>query len=334
MYVVLDSNIWISEFGLNSPLGAATRFFLKQNKAQIILPEVVRLETEHNFKNSFNSWLSSIRDNYRQLLTAFGTLKEIVLPDDAAVGKKATEVFSNTGLEIIEVPFSLESAKESFIKTVDGVQPSDRTQQFKDGVLWSDCVALLKKDDVYLVTNDTDFYQDRKYEKGLAKNLSDEIIRAEHSLRLLPSLVALLKDIKAEVKINEQSLADAFFTKYNESINGILARNGFEVGERIGLRKTLYATENPEMLYIEFTINYNCMDVTGEARVDGLLTVRGDGVYKTESGIFEELRNFGEELSFNLEDGEEKQVRNYVLLAGSITIGHKQITHTVRYKID
>ena len=44
MLVVLDTNIWLSEFGLNSSLGAATRFFLRQKSARIGLPEVVRLD--------------------------------------------------------------------------------------------------------------------------------------------------------------------------------------------------------------------------------------------------------------------------------------------------
>lgn len=334
MFVVLDSNIWISELGLNSQLGAATKFFLKQKKARIALPEIVRLETEHNLRNHFKELISLIEDKHRQLLTAFGKLKEVILPQDIEVEKKVQEVFANSGVEIIDIPFSLKSARESFFKTVDKIQPSDKSEQFKDGVLWSDCVALLERDDVNLVSKDKHFYEDRKYDKGLARSLSDEIIKAEHAFKLLPSLVELLKDIRAEAYINEQSLADAFFAKYKENVNGILARNGFELGEKVGFQKTLYATENPGILYIEFTIKYGCIDVTGEARVDGILTVRGDGAYNTDSGIFEELRNFGEELSFRLEDGDEKQVRNYVLLAGSITIGHKEVIHTVRYKID
>ena len=50
MIILIDTNTWISELGLNSPRGAATRFFIKQNKARVALPEVVRLETEHHLE--------------------------------------------------------------------------------------------------------------------------------------------------------------------------------------------------------------------------------------------------------------------------------------------
>ena len=50
MYVIFDSNIWISELGLNSARGAAVRFFLKSNGATVVVPEVVKLETEKHLK--------------------------------------------------------------------------------------------------------------------------------------------------------------------------------------------------------------------------------------------------------------------------------------------
>ena len=108
---------------------------------------------------------------YRQLLSVFGTLREVVLPDDAAIESKVADVFSNLGVELLEIPFSIESARASFLKTVDKVPPSETTQEFKDGVLWADCVALLGSDDVYLISNDTHFYEGRKHPNGLAKNL-------------------------------------------------------------------------------------------------------------------------------------------------------------------
>jgi hypothetical protein len=50
MIIVLDSNIWLGELGLNSSLGAATRFFIRHNNARIALPEIVRFEVEETFE--------------------------------------------------------------------------------------------------------------------------------------------------------------------------------------------------------------------------------------------------------------------------------------------
>jgi hypothetical protein len=74
MIIVLDSNIWLGELGLNSSLGAATRFFIRHNNARIALPEVVRFEVEENFRTRLREFTKDIGKNYRQLLAAFGAL--------------------------------------------------------------------------------------------------------------------------------------------------------------------------------------------------------------------------------------------------------------------
>ena len=44
MHIIFDSNIRISELGLNFSKGAATRFFVKEKGAKVVVPEVVKLE--------------------------------------------------------------------------------------------------------------------------------------------------------------------------------------------------------------------------------------------------------------------------------------------------
>src|SRR5258706_16375315 len=100
MIVVLDSNIWLSELGLNSGSGSAVRFFLRQKHARLALPEVVRLEVERNFRHLIRKFVSDIQDGHRQLLAVFGRLKEVVLPDDAAIEAKIGEIFNGVGIDL------------------------------------------------------------------------------------------------------------------------------------------------------------------------------------------------------------------------------------------
>jgi hypothetical protein len=335
MIVVFDTNVWLSELGLNSPAGAATKFFVKEKNAKVVLPEVVRLETEHNLRDKLTEFISKIENNYRQLLTVFGKLKEVVLPDNEAVEEKVRHVFGDLGVDLIEIPFTFESARSSFIKTIAGVPPSDRNrQQFKDGVLWADCVQLLEKDDVYLVTSDKAFYEDHDYSKGPAENLKAEVSSAKHILRLLPSLTELLEEIRTGISVDTTMLAGTFLCKNRESIDSMLVRNSFELGEIQHVEKTLFATEQSEALYIEFTIEYDCKDISDGAREDTRLILRGDGKYHTNSGTFTDLRNFGEELTFKLKDGSEKKVQNLVIHGAGLVIGHREVTHSVRYKLE
>ena len=104
--------------------------------------------------------------------------------------------------------------------------PSDRTQEFKDGVLWADCLDLLKNDDLCLVTADKAFFQDRDYAKGLSTSLAGEIAGVAHSFSLLSSLDQLVRDLRIDVAIDEQVLVKAYLDKSFEAIDGLLKRNG------------------------------------------------------------------------------------------------------------
>ena len=46
MLVVFDTNIWIFDRALTSQVDSAVRFYLREGKARIGLPEVIQLETE------------------------------------------------------------------------------------------------------------------------------------------------------------------------------------------------------------------------------------------------------------------------------------------------
>jgi hypothetical protein len=333
MIIVFDTNVWMKELGLNSALGAATKLFIKSRNATVAIPEIVRLETEHNLRNELKNFISKIRNNHSKLLTVFGSLKEVVLPTDDDVDQKVAELLSSVDVEIIEIPFSLESARDSFFRTIDKVQPSDQKQEFKDGVLWADCVRLLEKDDVLFVTEDKAFYKGHNGNQGLADNLAKEAAKLDHTLKIFPSLSSLLPEVSAKVSIDVDALAAILIGQSQERINKMLSSNGFELGSRVREKVNLYATEKPTVLAFEFILEYECVDVTGEERSDAVLTLKGDGSYDTQSDTFNELRNFGETLNYKLQDGTEEKKQHHVIFAAGTMVGHKEIAHTVRYKL-
>ena len=93
-----------------------------------------------------------------------------MLPTEEEVETLISKVFSNLGVEIQEYPFTLESAKSSLIRAVRKLPPSDKNQQFKDGVLWEDCMAILKTESVFLVTEDKAFYRTENQSSALPMN--------------------------------------------------------------------------------------------------------------------------------------------------------------------
>jgi predicted nucleic acid-binding protein len=333
MIVVLDSNVWLSELGLKSGAAAAVRFFLNQSNAQVAVPEVVQLEVRHNLTNRLSTHTKEIRDNYRQLLTAFGKLREIVLPTEEEIHAKVEELFASLGVQQQQIPFSLESARSALLKAIQKAPPCDKSQEFKDAVIWSDCIALLATDEVVLVTNDKAFYRDRAYEKGLAANLQNETKDMPHQLRILPSLSDLLEVIQAPVPLEEDQLQEAIFEAFGESINGTLARTGFSLGARQNVTHKLFATENPSELFLEFSIAISCVDLREESRINALLSLNGDGLYSPTNRTFAALRNFGEHLAWVNANGDPQETRNVRMYASGLVIGHREVAHEVRHAL-
>jgi len=194
-------------------------------------------------------------------------------------------------------------------------------------------VSLLDDDDVYFVTNDKAFFKNRKYTDGLASNLLDDLVNKEHELRIFSSVSELINDIATPVELDLTKLEDCFYAKYKKSINGILDRNGMKLASDHSTNVTSYITENPNKLYIEFEIEYSCEDAHDGDKIDGRLLLKGDGFANTQEETYSDLRNFGEKLTFKSK-GEELTQQNHVIHAGGMVIGHKEVSHSVRYELD
>lgn len=333
MIVVFDSNIWLSELGLRSGAAAAVRFFLNHSGAQVAVPEVIQLEVQHNLTNRLRTHTKEIRENYRQLITAFGKLREIVLPTEEEIQAKVEELFASLGVPQQQIPFCLESARSALIKTIQKEPPCDKTQEYKDAVIWANSVALLAIDEVVLITNDKAFYRDRTYDKGLAPNLLKEIKHLPNSLRILSSLSELLSVIQRPVLLDENELQAAFLRSFNDSVNGNLARTGFSLGTRQNVTYKLFATENPTELFLEFALFISCDDMRGEGRTSASLHIKGDGLYSPTSREFSSLRNFEEYLTYINPDGTRGETRNVFAYASGIMLGHREVTHEIRHAL-
>ncbi len=333
MIIVFDTNIWISDLALASNIGSAVRFYLREQKGRIGLPEVVKLETEFHLRTTLADSIDSIRKSHRQILALFGRLKEVVLPTPEEVEKLIAKVFSNLGVEILEYPFTLESARASLIRTVQKLPPSDKNQQFKDGVLWEDCLVILKREPVYLVTEDKAFYKNRDHKLGLADELAKDVSGAPHEFRVFPSLRDLLSEIGTGVTIDPVSLIDAYMTIHGDSMRDMANKHSFTIDGESKATLDVFVTEKPSHLYLTFTIELPCADATTDGRTGARILARGEGTYDAEAKRFVELANRGEQLLFQLPDGTEKILENIVVMVGSAVIGHRTVEPSVRHKL-
>jgi len=332
MLVVIDSNIWLSSLALRSNLSAAVLFYVSQRGWTVVVPEVVHLEVEANLRAQLAGAVDSVQTSHRKLLAVFGKLKEVVLPTQSEIEHVVSKVFAIDQVGLRHVPFTLASARDSFLRAVDKRPPSHRSQQFKDGVIWADCLALLDEDNVILVTSDKAFFEGDDLKRGLSKELQSETASKPHTLRLLCELTELLDEVRVPVGIEPSMLLAAFRTTEGMTFASLLGRNGFSEGELLKCSSKLYATSDASKLHLEFQLELEARDVTGQGRIGGVLIVTGNGLYAPRQSVFEAFQSGGEELRYTLETGEEVK-RSIVIGAGNMVLGHADVIHSVRHQL-
>ena len=326
--IVLDSNIWLSEHMLRHSAGAAVRFYLGRHDARIALPEVVRLEVILHLSKQMKELAAATRQGHRDLLTLTGQLRELVLPDDAELDAIAARAFDDIRVPVYDVPFSVDSARASFEKCVLAEAPSGpKNQQFKDGVVWADCLRLARETPVLLITQDKGFYEGRDYIKGLASTLRLEAAASPHAISISHELSAVLERIRDAVPMDYAALEAAMLTTEKRAQLGrMLAAVGYTLGDRVSGAHQLFATDNPEEALIEFSLTFAGVHPDGRP---GTLTMRGEGRYISRSGQVVNPQPRGDEFAYTDDDGEKKR-SNHVFLVGSAHLGHRLIQHEVR----
>lgn len=333
MLVVLDTNIWQKELALNSALGAALRFFMKAKSARLAVPEVVRREVEHNLRQLIDHAIDSVEKGNRQLLALFGSLKEIVLPTPEQADELIKQVFAKVGVEILEMPFGLESARSAFEKTIRKQPPCHNAQQFKDAVIWADAVALLATDDVILATQDKAFFAGGDPKNGLAKNLLKEAAGHAHRLQVVSSLNELLEHVAEGAKIDRPRLATSVLARVCDAVDRLLTEVGGVVAGPPVPEFELYATEDPKRLYFTYSLRIPCDASEGSERSEIEAIATGNGLIRVPEEDIVETHPSREQIVFKESDGEFAQ-RSNVYASGSMVLGHRTVEHRVRHRLD
>jgi hypothetical protein len=338
MIVVPDTNIWLKELALNSGLGSAVRFFLKQRGASIGLPQVVEMEVKTNARRMIEEAIERANRSARELGSWFGQLHEMVLPRESQVDEMLDSLFSRMGAAIVPVPFTFESATASFLKTIRKEAPSVHDQQFKDGVLWADCLTLLRSADVCLITPDKAFYADREYKKGLAKTLLAEAAAVSEAsgktMRVFSGLEELLPLVKARVEIDRGWLLESLLARAHQTARANAIERGFDFdGHPVLSTLRLSATEKDDVLFFAYDVQVPCKDITAGGRVDAAMVLAGDGTLRVVPQDLIEVNVTGQRLTFTNPNRLRGEF-SWVFGRAEAYLGHKVITHSARYLLD
>lgn len=289
-FIVLDSNIWIREVGLQSKNGAAVRHFLSRVDATVVIPEVVELEVKRTLTEKVLDQRRAIETNYRRLLPIMGTLPALDLPSEEEVREAVAERILDLDVPTRRMDLDIEAARSSMLKAIDHLPPSRSKEQFRDGVIWANCLELLREGNVYLVTDDSDFYEGRNHAKGLARELVAEVSAGDCTgeMKLVRDLTTLLEDIRVPFDLPYSEVFKIVREGQRESIDELLTAHGFDLAGDVKGEVAYFATENAEEIYFRFSFSHPCEDATGAGRRAGQLKLEGFGF--VESGT-REARN-------------------------------------------
>jgi len=192
VFVVFDSNVWVSQVGLKSDRAVKVLEFFRSRNAILAVPEIVRHEMEIKLREILLSKRQTIEGAIGYIAKVHADVENIALPTRDDIKERVGNLVNGTGLQIREMPMTMEAAKSSLDKILRKQKPSDKREQFTDGVIWANCVELLKESDVWLVSEDPDFHKNRNDpNQGLASNLECEAAKCPNKLRFFADLERL-----------------------------------------------------------------------------------------------------------------------------------------------
>lgn len=199
MFVMFDSNVWISQVGLKSDRAVKVLEFIRRKNAILAVPEIVKCEMEMKLREKLLLKKERTKEAIGYIANVLAEVENIALPTSDDIKDRVGSLVNDTGVQIKEMPLTMEAAKSSLDKILYKQQPSGRKkEQFTDGVIWANCLELLKESDVWFVSEDTDFYKNHKCNEGLASNLKCEAAKCPNKLRLFPDLEKLLQFAKEQ----------------------------------------------------------------------------------------------------------------------------------------
>ena len=237
----------------------------------MVIPEIVRLEIEERLTGLLLELRKQAEDSHRQLLKVFHKLQPLALPSEDDIRGVVSRIVANFDVPIREVEFNRDVARSSMIKLIRRIPPSRTKEEFRDGVIWAHCLELLDEGEVYLVTRDKDFYDQRSYQNGLASELVSEMEKCSRVNRviLMKDLNDLLSEIRVPLELPMAQLFESIRDRESEAVAKILVPHGFETVGSVRGEVHCFATENADQVYFDFRLSQPCRDSTGSGRASG-----------------------------------------------------------------
>lgn len=336
--ILADTNIWRNTLMLRSALGSAMLYTVNNLGAKIIIPEVIEDEIRKHIFKLVSEANEKIRKSFREIGAILESHRPYELPTDEDINKAIENRFGEISKFLQKTPFTLDHAKKALYRVNERIPPSSsKLQQFKDAAIWETILELGREYQVYLVTNDGDFYQDKE-RKNLNSILEKECINLEIDIHVYSDLSSCLTVLKNKAENpNYKLIVESIFKNKYEEIEAHASNNGLKITDIKNREVIALITENHDQLAIEFKIIFNCLDINAlpdDPKKEPYMKVEGECFYILSRNETVDTRMHRIEAHWRDIIGEEQQ-RCYLYLYINTPFIEKKpaVPHIVRQEI-
>lgn len=337
--VLLDTNTWRRNLLLRTAMGSAFLYTLNTAKHKLGLPEVIEEEIYKHTELAASDAKDKIERNFRDIQAIVGFHSPYELPDEEKIRGSITERFSELERLLVRVPFTLDHAKSALTRVNQNIPPSStKRQQFKDCAIWEAALELGQEYDIYLVSNDGDFYQDNK-KKELNSILGQEAIDLCVSVAVFTGIDSCLESLEENrPEIESSQLAASILDAIKEELSRIVSKNNLRLADLTSQQISAFITENHNRLAVEYVIVVDAVNTDTNELNEGepaSVTVEGNCTFNVESQSVEnnQFNTVGE--SWVGTDGMGKVTKGLYLHAGTAYLGRgPDVPYSTRVEIN
>jgi hypothetical protein len=335
--VVLDTNIWIGNPSLNTPIGVALIFALRKVNRSIGLPEVIEREfKKHTIRLALEA-IDAVSKGYNMIGTIMGSRDDFRVPTEAEVEERIESLLKGHQSILTRIPFTLEHAHGALDRVLSDLPPNGpKNQQFKDSAIWEAILELSRSMDVDLVTADKQFFENRDLTKGLAQNLRRESEVQLHKIRIFQSLQSYLASLREEVPVfNSQPALSKILEIVMPALIAHAASKQFELGEKVQESVEAFITERSSHLALSYKMIFKAYDgteVIGQESNSDVLAVSGSAFYNHITGELADLKP--DVILYKRATGEIVGPNSVQYLSGMGFIGRRSVPTHIRVPIN
>lgn len=337
MLVLLDANVWIRERLLRSAIGASLLYALNRSNGRIGLLAVTRQEVEIGTIDAVLKAAKSIESAFVTVQAIVGRRPDYALPDAERVRNAVEARFKEIRALIEDIPVTMADYEGAMGRVINGLPPNERKEQFRDSLLLHVAVERAQTQAVHLVTADGDFYEGGRMDRGITRELLNEISSCAPKLTIYQSVEGLLARLGDQaLGVNTDHIIELVMQEITPDMQHRASEKNYVLGAVRRSTTEVYATERREILSVSFTITYAAADMPltdGHIVADADVHVAGTASYNTESHTVE---NFELGTIETTDANGERLIGHSVIFArfSSAVLGVRQIPYSVRRRLN